>query len=101
MIAPNFCIGAVLMMKFAAEAAKYMPNVEIIELHHDQKADAPSGTAIKTAEMILEEKAKRGQGLGVRGQGKEIEKIDAISGATWSYNIFKASVKEALKKAKK
>lgn len=52
MIIPNFAIGAVLMMKFAAEAARHMPNVEIIELHHDKKLDAPSGTAIKTAEMI-------------------------------------------------
>lgn len=52
MVIPNFAIGAVLMMKFAAEAAKYMPEVEIIELHHDKKADAPSGTSIKTAEMI-------------------------------------------------
>jgi 4-hydroxy-tetrahydrodipicolinate reductase len=53
LIAPNFAIGAILMMKFAAEAAKYMPHVEIIEYHHDQKADAPSGTAIKTAEYII------------------------------------------------
>jgi len=52
MVIPNFAVGAVLMMKFAAEAAKYMPNAEIIELHHDKKIDAPSGTAIKTAEMI-------------------------------------------------
>jgi len=52
LIAPNFAIGAVLMMRFAAEAARYLPHVEIIELHHDGKADAPSGTAIKTAEMI-------------------------------------------------
>lgn len=52
LVAPNFAIGAVLMMRLAAEAARHMPNVEIIELHHDQKADAPSGTAIKTAEMI-------------------------------------------------
>lgn len=57
-IAPNFAIGAVLMMKFAAEAARYLPHVEIIELHHDQKLDAPSGTAIKTAELI---KANREQ----------------------------------------
>lgn len=53
-IAPNFAIGAVLMMHFAAKAAKFFPHVEIIELHHDQKKDAPSGTAIKTAEMIRE-----------------------------------------------
>lgn len=53
-VIPNFAIGAVLMMKFAKEAARYFPNVEIIELHHDQKLDAPSGTAVKTAEMINE-----------------------------------------------
>jgi 4-hydroxy-tetrahydrodipicolinate reductase len=52
LICPNFAVGAVLMMKFAAEAAKYMPRVEIIEYHHDKKADAPSGTALKTADMI-------------------------------------------------
>lgn len=51
-IVPNFCIGAVLMMQFAEQAAKYFPQAEIIELHHDKKLDAPSGTAIKTAEMI-------------------------------------------------
>jgi 4-hydroxy-tetrahydrodipicolinate reductase len=52
--APNFALGAVLMMRFAREAARFFPGVEIIELHHDQKRDAPSGTAIKTAEMIRE-----------------------------------------------
>ncbi len=50
--APNFAIGAVLMMKFAKEAVKYMPKAEIIELHHDQKKDKPSGTAIKTAKLM-------------------------------------------------
>lgn len=53
LVAPNFAVGALLMMQFAATAAKYFPHVEIIELHHDQKLDAPSGTSIKTAEMIL------------------------------------------------
>ncbi|HKI99626.1 MAG TPA: 4-hydroxy-tetrahydrodipicolinate reductase [bacterium] len=57
-IAPNFAIGAVLMMRFAAEAARHMPYVEIIELHHDGKAEAPSGTAIKTAELIAEVRPK-------------------------------------------
>jgi 4-hydroxy-tetrahydrodipicolinate reductase len=52
LIAPNFSIGAILMMKFAAEAAKYMPYIEIVEYHHNEKADAPSGTAIHTAEYI-------------------------------------------------
>lgn len=51
-IVPNFALGAVLMMRFAKEAARYFPNAEIIELHHDTKVDAPSGTAIRTAEMI-------------------------------------------------
>lgn len=51
-VAPNFAIGAVLMMRFAATAVKYLPHIEIIELHHDRKADAPSGTSIKTAEEI-------------------------------------------------
>ena len=53
-IAPNFAIGAVLMMKYSQDAAKYFPHVEVIELHHDRKADAPSGTAIKTANLLAE-----------------------------------------------
>lgn len=53
LVAPNFAIGALLMMRCAAISAKYFPQVEIIELHHDQKLDSPSGTSIKTAEMIL------------------------------------------------
>lgn len=52
LVCPNFAIGAILMMTFAAQAAKYMPRVEIIEYHHDKKADAPSGTALKTIDMI-------------------------------------------------
>jgi 4-hydroxy-tetrahydrodipicolinate reductase len=51
-VAPNFAIGAVLMMRFSTEAAKHMANAEIIELHHDSKLDAPSGTAARTAELI-------------------------------------------------
>jgi 4-hydroxy-tetrahydrodipicolinate reductase len=51
-VAPNFAIGAVLMMKFAAEASKHMANAEIVELHHDRKLDAPSGTAKRTAELM-------------------------------------------------
>lgn len=54
MIAPNFGISAVLLMKFAKEAAKYMPDAEIIEMHHEDKLDAPSGTALSTAQMISE-----------------------------------------------
>ncbi len=59
--APNFAIGAVLMMRFAAEAAQFFDDVEIIELHHDQKKDAPSGTAIKTAELINEARRAAGE----------------------------------------
>jgi 4-hydroxy-tetrahydrodipicolinate reductase len=51
-VAPNFAIGAVLMMEFAAKAAKHMRKAEIIELHHDRKLDAPSGTAARTAELM-------------------------------------------------
>ncbi len=52
LVAPNFAIGAVLMMRFAAEAAKHMAKAEIIELHHDRKLDAPSGTAARTAQLM-------------------------------------------------
>src|ERR1700733_5868410 len=56
-IAPNFAIGAVLMMEFATQAAKHMAKAEIIELHHDRKVDAPSGTAARTAALIAEASA--------------------------------------------
>lgn len=62
LIAPNFSIGAILMMKFAAQAAKYMPHLEIIEYHGDQKLDAPSGTSIKTAELIAQNRQELRQG---------------------------------------
>jgi 4-hydroxy-tetrahydrodipicolinate reductase len=51
-VAPNFAVGAVLMMQFARQAAAHMPDCEIVELHHDRKLDAPSGTAKRTAELI-------------------------------------------------
>ena len=60
-LAANFAIGAVLLMRFAAEAARYFEGVEIIELHHDKKIDAPSGTAMATAEHIAA--ARRAAGL--------------------------------------
>lgn len=52
LVAPNFAVGAVLMMRFAAEASRHMPKAEIIELHHDAKLDAPSGTAARTASLM-------------------------------------------------
>jgi 4-hydroxy-tetrahydrodipicolinate reductase len=54
LIAPNFAIGAVLMMRFAAEAARHMDKAEIVEFHHDRKLDAPSGTAARTAQLMAE-----------------------------------------------
>jgi 4-hydroxy-tetrahydrodipicolinate reductase len=60
LVAPNFSIGAILMMRFAAEAASFYESVEIVELHHPDKADAPSGTARRTASMIAE--ARRAAG---------------------------------------
>jgi len=60
LIAPNFAVGAVLMMMFAQKASKYFSNAEIIELHHNKKKDAPSGTAIKTAELMTQERDKFG-----------------------------------------
>lgn len=62
LIAPNFGIAAVLMMHFAQQAAKHFESIEIIELHHPNKADAPSGTAHRTAELIAEARAKAGLG---------------------------------------
>jgi 4-hydroxy-tetrahydrodipicolinate reductase len=62
LIAPNFGIGAVLTMRFAQQAARFFESVEVIELHHPDKADAPSGTAVRTAQLIAE--ARREAGLG-------------------------------------
>ncbi|MDA5285374.1 dihydrodipicolinate reductase C-terminal domain-containing protein, partial [Streptomyces sp. Isolate_45] len=61
LIAPNFSIGAVLTMKFAVQAARYFESVEVVELHHPKKVDAPSGTATRTAQLIA---AARGGGGG-------------------------------------
>lgn len=85
-IAPNFAIGAVLMMKFSKMAAAYMPEVEIMEMHHDRKLDAPSGTAIKTAELIKEIREPHKQGheseteslAGARGADIDGMKIHSV-----------------------
>ncbi|MCW2277884.1 4-hydroxy-tetrahydrodipicolinate reductase [Heliophilum fasciatum] len=78
LVAPNFAIGALLMMRFAREASRFFPHVEIIELHHDQKLDAPSGTAIKTAELIQEERQALQQ-----GHPQEKELINGARGAAF------------------
>jgi 4-hydroxy-tetrahydrodipicolinate reductase len=77
-IAPNFAVGAILMMKFAQMAAKYFNDVEIIELHHDQKLDAPSGTAVKTAELISMVRPSKKQ-----GHPEEKETLEGARGATY------------------
>ena len=75
-IAPNFALGAVLMMLLSRKVAKYMPDVEIIELHHDKKLDAPSGTAELTAKMISEVRAPHKQ-----GNPDEVERLAHVRGA--------------------
>ena len=62
LIAPNFSVGAVLMMRFAAQAARFFESAEIIELHHANKMDAPSGTALRTAAMMGEARTRAGLG---------------------------------------
>lgn len=64
LVVPNFGIGAVLMMRFAAQAARFFDSVEVIELHHPNKVDAPSGTATRTAQMIAAARAEAGLGAG-------------------------------------
>jgi 4-hydroxy-tetrahydrodipicolinate reductase len=59
-VVPNFAVGAVLMMRFAAQAARFFESVEVVELHHPDKADAPSGTARRTAELVAEARAAAG-----------------------------------------
>jgi 4-hydroxy-tetrahydrodipicolinate reductase len=62
LVAPNFSVGAVLMMRYAAEAARFFESVEIVELHHPDKADAPSGTARRTAELVAAARREAGMG---------------------------------------
>lgn len=89
LIAPNFAIGAILMMRYAAEAARFLPDVEIIEMHHDKKIDAPSGTAIKTAEIILERRGDEYQ----QGLATEIETLPGARGGKYTGGIRIHSVR--------
>ena len=88
LIAPNFSTGAVLMMKFAQIASKYFKNAEIIELHHNQKKDAPSGTAVKTALMMSKENSDF-----TSGNCPEIETIEGARGGNSYNNIHIHSVR--------
>lgn len=87
-IAPNFAIGAVLMMRFAKEASKYFAHAEIIEYHHDKKLDAPSGTAIKTAELMSQTRKEFGRDS-VAGK----ETLKGARGSTGDGNIHIHSVR--------
>lgn len=88
LIAPNFAIGAVLSMRFAAMAARFYESVEIVELHHPGKADAPSGTAVRTAGLVAEARARAGLGAspdattreldGARGAGVDGVRVHAV-----------------------
>ncbi|WP_433223762.1 4-hydroxy-tetrahydrodipicolinate reductase [Dactylosporangium sp. CS-047395] len=87
-IAPNFAIGAVLLMEFAARAARHFESVEIVEMHHPKKIDAPSGTALRTAQIIAEARAEAGLGAvpdatkeemaGARGSDVEGIRVHAL-----------------------
>jgi 4-hydroxy-tetrahydrodipicolinate reductase len=79
LIVPNFSVGAVLMMRFAAQAARFFESAEIIELHHANKMDAPSGTALRTAAMIGEARTKAGLGSPPDATKQE---LDGARGAT-------------------
>ena len=89
LIAPNFSTGAVLMMMFAKQAAKYFDNAEIIELHHNQKKDAPSGTAVKTALMM----SKASEKSFVTGNCPETETINGARGGISYSDIHIHSVR--------
>jgi 4-hydroxy-tetrahydrodipicolinate reductase len=88
LIAPNFAIGAILSMRFAAMAARFYESVEVVELHHPRKADAPSGTAARTAALIAAARAEAGMGpppdattrclLGARGADVEGVRVHAV-----------------------
>lgn len=90
-VAPNFGIGAVLMMRFAQQAAKYFESAEIVEYHHPNKVDAPSGTATRTAELIAAARAEAGLGPapdatsqaleGARGAEVDGVRVHAVRGA--------------------
>jgi len=77
--APNFAVGAVLMMQFAEKAARFMPHAEIIELHHDRKLDAPSGTAIRTARLVA---AARREAPPAPGRETENDGMEGARGAS-------------------
>ena len=106
LIAPNFSVGAVLMMKFAAEAAKYLPDVEVIEAHSPQKEESPSGTGLRTAEMIAAARTSSPQITsdkelveGARGADLHNVKLHSIRlpGVVAQQTVFFGGLSETLK----
>lgn len=106
LIAPNFSVGAVLMMKFSAEAAKYLPDVEIIEAHSPQKEESPSGTGLRTAEMIATARTAQPQSTsdktlieGARGAELHGIKLHSIRlpGVVAQQTVFFGGLSETLK----
>jgi 4-hydroxy-tetrahydrodipicolinate reductase len=81
LVAPNFSIGAVLMMHFAKQAARYLGSCEIVELHHNAKLDAPSGTALKTAREVADSWKAHGRPPGGEAAEGEEEKVTGARGA--------------------
>jgi len=79
LVVPNFALGAILMMRFAQETSRFFPHVEVVEMHHDQKLDAPSGTAMKTLEMMAQERKMVHQGA----EGEE-ERIPGSRGGNYA-----------------
>lgn len=87
LVAPNFAVGAVLMMRFAAQAARFFESVEIVEMHHPDKADAPSGTARQTARMVADARREAGVGpmpdattaAGVGARGASVDGVPVHS----------------------
>jgi 4-hydroxy-tetrahydrodipicolinate reductase len=77
-VAPNFAIGAVLLMQAAAEIARHLPHVEITELHHDGKVDAPSGTALRTARLIAEARDGAVDVPGPKGHPARGDVVDGV-----------------------
>ena len=75
-VAPNFALGAILMMRFAKEASKYFAHAEIIEYHHDRKLDAPSGTSIKSAELMAQSRKEFG-----RDSRDAVNRVSTVKGA--------------------
>lgn len=78
LVAPNFAIGAVLMMRLAGEVARHLPQVEITELHHDRKVDAPSGTALRTASTVAEARPQQPDLPGPEGHPARGAVVDGV-----------------------